>query len=193
MTPFTRLSWLEATMAPGLFGKSVPSWCRGPGGLSTRPRCLHRGRIGQVLLGVAPIMNARQTELREMLEERRRVLQDQMLRKIRVLREAARVNPTGPVTDCSDDPAHEDIDFALAQMQTETMNKIHAALERIASSEYGAARDATERSPCNGCGPCRLPFYAGPARKRPKKLDCVPAEAVRRASSGCDDRRSSLS
>ena len=88
------------------------------------------------------MMDARQTELREMLEERRRVLQDQMLRKIRVLREAARVNGTGPVTDCSDDPAHEDIDFALAQMQTETMNKIHAALERIASSEYGI---------CEGC------------------------------------------
>jgi len=143
MVSFTRLSWLEATIALVLFGyvgsstllsrrvfdtirREAPSpWDDRPG-----------------LAGGCPMMDARQTELREMLEERRRVLQHQMLRKIRLLREAARVDPTGPVTDCSDDPAHEDIDFALAQMQAETMNKIHAALDRIASSEYGV---------CEGC------------------------------------------
>jgi DnaK suppressor protein len=46
------------------------------------------------------------------------------------------------VTDFSDDPAHEDIDFALAQMQAETRDKIHAALERLSLCEYGI---------CEGC------------------------------------------
>ena len=84
----------------------------------------------------------RQIQLKEMLEEHLRVLDRQVLRKIRILRDRDGIDPSGPVTDCSDDPAHEDIDFALAQMQAETRDKIQAALERLSSREYGI---------CEGC------------------------------------------
>jgi RNA polymerase-binding transcription factor DksA len=43
----------------------------------------------------------------------------------------------GPVTDLSDDPVDDDIDFALAELQVATMRQIQAAVERIESSQYG--------------------------------------------------------
>jgi DnaK suppressor protein len=98
----------------------------------------------------------RQTQLREMLEEHCRVLHRQVLRRIRVLRDGDRVDPSGPVTNFSDDPAHEDIDFALAQMQAETRDKIHAALERLTSCEYGICEGCHQEIPMPRLG--ALPF-----------------------------------
>jgi DnaK suppressor protein len=85
--------------------------------------------------------HSRHIELKAMLEERRRAIEEQVLRKIRALREdgggdSTRSNPS------SEDPAHEDIDFALVQMQAEMSEKIRVALERLAAGDYGI---------CEGC------------------------------------------
>ena len=44
----------------------------------------------------------------------------------------------------SEDQVQEDIDFALVQMQSQTMEKIAAALARLADGEYGMCRDCEQ-------------------------------------------------
>jgi len=83
------------------------------------------------------MMNSRDTELKAMLEERRRLLHDQVRRSVRGFRDAGHVTSRGPITDLSDDPVDDDIDFALAELQLATMRQIQTAVERIESSQYG--------------------------------------------------------
>ena len=82
-------------------------------------------------------MNSRDTELKTILEERRRILHDQVRRSVLGFRDSGHVNSRGPITDLADDPVDHDIDFALAELQSATMRQIQTAVERIASSEYG--------------------------------------------------------
>jgi len=44
----------------------------------------------------------------------------------------------------SEDLVQEDIDFALVQMQSQTMEKIAAALARLEEGEYGMCRDCEQ-------------------------------------------------
>jgi len=46
-----------------------------------------------------------------------------------------------PRAEFSEDQVQEDIDFALVQMQWQTMEKIAAALGRLEDGEYGMCRD----------------------------------------------------
>ena len=46
--------------------------------------------------------------------------------------------------DFSDDQVQQDIDFALVHMQSQTMEKIAAALARLAEGEYGMCRDCEQ-------------------------------------------------
>src|SRR5262249_54976998 len=78
-----------------------------------------------------------QTELKEILEQRHCVLEEQVLQKIRAFRDTDNADATASLARSSDDAIHEDIDFALVQMQAETINKIRMAIERISSSDYG--------------------------------------------------------
>jgi DnaK suppressor protein len=91
--------------------------------------------------------HSRQAELRTMLEERRSELEAQMLQKIRSFRDKESLDVTRPAVDLSDDPAHEDLDFALVQIQGETMERIRAALARLASDEYGICDECEEEIP----------------------------------------------
>ena len=120
----------------------------------------------------------RQTQLKEMLEEHCRVLNRQVLRKIRILRDRNRVDRSGPVTDVSDDPAHEDIDFALAQMQAETRDKIQAALQRLSSREYGICEECHQEIPTTRLG--AVPF-ATRCRGCQERADEVALRARRRS------------
>jgi DnaK suppressor protein len=67
--------------------------------------------------------HSRDLELREMLEARRRAVEAQM------------------------QTASDDIDFALVQIQAETVQNIEAALKRLAAGEYGLCRDCDEEIP----------------------------------------------
>src|SRR5258708_24771135 len=81
---------------------------------------------------------SRYTDLRHMLEDRRREIQAEVQGKMRDVRE-----DTGKATDVVDAvesaeaDIQEDIEFALVQMKSETLNKIVDALTRLEHGTYG--------------------------------------------------------
>jgi DnaK suppressor protein len=83
---------------------------------------------------------ARFDELRRMLEERRDELAGAVKDKIRDVRADATRSGGHRPTDLNGMPEadiHEDIEFALLQMKTETLTKVNAALERLEEGTYG--------------------------------------------------------
>jgi len=90
---------------------------------------------------------SRRAELKLMLEERLHEIEIQVREKIRAFREAQMVDAAGQQITALDDPAHEDIDFALVQMQAETMDKLNAALARLAQGQYGICDECEEEIP----------------------------------------------
>jgi len=81
---------------------------------------------------------SRYNELRKMLEERRRELVTDVQGRMRDVR--ADGNKDRDVLDqgeSSEVDIQEDIEFALIQMKSETLNKIDAALRRLEDGTYG--------------------------------------------------------
>ena len=69
----------------------------------------------------------RYSELKRILEERRREIMDQVQGKIRDVRSEGANNPNLGVLDAaetSEADIQDDIEFALIQMKSETLNKI---------------------------------------------------------------------
>ena len=91
--------------------------------------------------------HSRHAELKTMLEGRRREIEAQVQQKIRAFRDADSAETTRPPVDLSDDPAQEDLDFALVQMQAQTLDRISAALARLQAGEYGICHDCEEEIP----------------------------------------------
>jgi DnaK suppressor protein len=91
--------------------------------------------------------HSRHAELSQMLEVRRYALEEQVQQKIRAFRDMASAETTRPATDLSDDPAHEDLDFALVEMQAQTLQRITAALARLRAGDYGICHDCKEEIP----------------------------------------------
>ena len=86
----------------------------------------------------APAKTSRYNELRKMLENRRRELVTEVQGRIRDVR--AEGNKARDVLDqgeSSEVAIQEDIEFALIQMKSETLNKIDAALRRLEDGSYG--------------------------------------------------------
>ena len=90
----------------------------------------------------APAKTSRYTELRHMLEDRRRELMSDVQGRIRDVRSEGdrEVLDQG---ESSEVDIQEDIEFALIQMKSETLNKINEALGRLEAGTYGN---------CFGCG-----------------------------------------
>jgi|tagenome__1003787_1003787.scaffolds.fasta_scaffold19798029_1 DnaK suppressor protein len=82
-----------------------------------------------------------------MLELRRRDLEAQVQQKIRAFRDTENADTTRSPTDLSDDPAQEDIDFALVEMQAQTLDRVDRALNRLKAGEYGICDDCEEEIP----------------------------------------------
>jgi DnaK suppressor protein len=81
---------------------------------------------------------SRYKELKKMLEDRRRELMNAVQHKIRDVR--AEGNKDRDVLDqgeSSEVDIQEDIEFALIQMKSETLNKVDAALRRLEEGSYG--------------------------------------------------------
>jgi DnaK suppressor protein len=81
---------------------------------------------------------SRYHELKKMLEDRRRELMNEVQGKMRDVR--ADGNKDRDVLDqgeSSEVDIQEDIEFALIQMKSETLNKINAALGRLDEGTYG--------------------------------------------------------
>jgi DnaK suppressor protein len=91
--------------------------------------------------------HSRHAELLEMLLARRRAIQEQVQQKIRAFRDVSSAEATRPPADLSDDPAQEDLDFALVEMQGQTLENINAALARLHAGEYGLCPDCDEEIP----------------------------------------------
>src|SRR5947207_109477 len=79
--------------------------------------------------------NSRYTELKRMLEERQRELQAEVQGKMRDVRAegtwGGKLNEVLDAVESSEADIQEDIEFALIQMKSETLNKINDALVRL--------------------------------------------------------------
>jgi DnaK suppressor protein len=82
----------------------------------------------------------RYSELKRILEERRREIMGQVQGKIRDVRSEGANNPNSGVLDAaetSEADIQDDIEFALIQMKSETLNKIEEALHRLEEGTFG--------------------------------------------------------
>jgi DnaK suppressor protein len=86
----------------------------------------------------AAAKTSRYNELRLMLENRRRELMSAVQGKIRDVRSAeGKEREVLDQGESSEVDIQEDIEFALIQMKSETLNKIDAALRRLEEGTYG--------------------------------------------------------
>ena len=82
----------------------------------------------------------RYNELRRILEERRDEIAGEVKDKIRHVRTEATQSTPHRIADAgetSESDIQDDIEFALIQMKTETLNKIGSALARLEERTYG--------------------------------------------------------
>ena len=83
----------------------------------------------------------RYSELRQMLEERRREIRAEVKGKMRDVRSegtwGGKQNEVLDAVESAEADIQEDIEFALVQMKSETLNKIHDALTRLEQGDYG--------------------------------------------------------
>ena len=102
-----------------------------------------------VKAGVIEQSGSRYSELRKMLEDRRRELRAAVQGKIRDVREEASWgNKQTEVLDAgesSESDIQDDIEFALIQMKSETLNKIEDALGRLEQGNYGNCFECAEQ------------------------------------------------
>ena len=81
---------------------------------------------------------SRYNELRQMLEDRRRELMNDVQGKMRDVRtEGLKDREVLDQGESSEVDIQEDIEFALIQMKFETLNKINEALRRLDEGTYG--------------------------------------------------------
>jgi DnaK suppressor protein len=84
---------------------------------------------------------SRYTELKQMLLERRGELQAQVKGKMRDVRAentwGGKLNDVLDAVESSEADIQEDIEFALIQMKSETLNKVNDALARLEQGDYG--------------------------------------------------------
>jgi DnaK suppressor protein len=93
-------------------------------------------------------VSSRYNELKQMLEERRRELQAEVQGKMRGVREegtwGGKLNEVLDTVESSEADIQEDIEFALIQMKSETLNKVNDALVRLDHGSYGNCFDCGE-------------------------------------------------
>ena len=84
---------------------------------------------------------SRYTELKRMLQERRGELQAQVKGKMRDVRAegtwGGKLNDVLDAVESSEADIQEDLEFALIQMKSETLNKVNDALTRLEQGDYG--------------------------------------------------------
>jgi DnaK suppressor protein len=91
---------------------------------------------------------ARYAELKHMLDERRREIQAEVKGKMRGVREegtwGGKLNEVLDAVESSEADIQEDLEFALIQMKSETLNKINDALVRLEHGDYGYCYECGE-------------------------------------------------
>jgi len=84
---------------------------------------------------------SRYKELKQMLDDRRRELQAEVQGKMRGVREegtwGGKLNEVLDTVESAEADIQEDLEFALVQMKSETLNKVNDALVRLEQGNYG--------------------------------------------------------
>jgi len=91
---------------------------------------------------------SRYTELKQMLDERRREIQAEVKGRMRGVREegtwGGKLNEVLDAVESAEADIQEDLEFALVQMKSETLNKINDALARLEQGTYGNCYECGE-------------------------------------------------
>ena len=91
---------------------------------------------------------SRYRELKQMLVERRNEIQAEVQGKMRGVREegtwGGKLNEVLDAVESAEADIQEDLEFALVQMKSETLNKITDALTRLEQGDYGYCFDCGE-------------------------------------------------
>ena len=94
------------------------------------------------------VSRTRYDELKQMLDDRRRELQAEVQGKMRGVREegswGGKLNEVLDTVESAEADIQEDLEFALVQMKSETLNKVNDALVRLESGNYGNCFDCGE-------------------------------------------------
>ena len=102
----------------------------------------------QSTAGRERMARSRYAELKQMLDGRRRELQAEVQGKMRVVREegtwGGKLNEVLDAVESSEADIQEEIEFALIQMKSETLNKIDDAVGRLEQGDYGYCFDCGE-------------------------------------------------
>jgi DnaK suppressor protein len=98
--------------------------------------------------GERGMSRSRYIDLKQMLDERRRELQAEVKGKMRGVREegawGGKLNEVLDAVESSEADIQEDLEFALIQMKSETLNKINDALLRLEQGVYGYCYECGE-------------------------------------------------
>ena len=138
---------------------------------------------------------SRYAELKRMLEERRREIQAEVQGKMRDVRAegtwGGKQNEVFDAVESSEADIQDDIEFALIQMKSETLNKINDALIGSSRATTATASSAARRSPRSVCARCRSRSAARTAKRRARwpssaSVRWRPGAARRRSSSTCN-------
>ena len=104
-------------------------------------------RVHQTEAG-ARMSRTRYSELKQMLDERRREIQAEVQGKMRGVREegtwGGKLNDVFDAVESAEADIQEDLEFALVQMKSETLNKITDAVTRLEQGEYGYCYECGE-------------------------------------------------
>ena len=109
----------------------------------------------------------RYNELKKMLEDRRRELMSEVQGRMRDVRDTDKDRDVLDQGESSEVDIQEDIEFALIQMKSETLNKIDAALRRLDEGTYG------------GCFECGEEISQARLRALPFAVRCKDCEEAR--------------
>lgn len=90
----------------------------------------------------------RYAELKHMLDERRKEIQAEVQGKMRGVREegtwGGKLNEVLDAVESSEADIQEELEFALIQMKSETLNKVNDALGRLERGDYGNCYECGE-------------------------------------------------
>jgi RNA polymerase-binding transcription factor len=102
----------------------------------------------QKTVATAEAPNTRYSDLKRMLTGRRREIQAEVQGKMRGVREegawGGKLNEVLDAVESAEADIQEDLEFALVQMKSETLNKINDALTRLETGNYGNCFDCGE-------------------------------------------------
>ena len=98
----------------------------------------------QIKVAAPAQTGSRYADLKTMLEDRRRELQLEVQGKMRGAREeglGGKLNEVLDAVESAEADIQEEIEFALVQMKSETLNKVNDALSRLEAGSYGNCFD----------------------------------------------------